>query len=59
MDCSLPGSSIHGIFWARVLEWLAIAFSELEMLGYKKAANVGNHLTHIGRSLTTGLDKGE
>ena len=30
MDCSLPGSSIHGIFWARVLEWLAIAFSELE-----------------------------
>ena len=27
MDCSLPGSSIHGIFQARVLEWLAIAFS--------------------------------
>ena len=28
MDCSLPGSSIHGIFQARVLEWGAIAFSE-------------------------------
>ena len=28
MDCSLPGSSIHGIFQARVLEWDAIAFSE-------------------------------
>jgi len=28
MDCSLPGSSIHGIFLARVLEWGAIAFSE-------------------------------
>ena len=26
MDCSLPGSSIHGIFQARVLEWGAIAF---------------------------------
>ena len=27
MDCSLPGSSVHGIFKARVLEWVAIAFS--------------------------------
>ena len=27
MDCSLPGSSTHGIFQARVLEWGAIAFS--------------------------------
>ena len=27
MDCSLPGSSIHGIFQARVQEWDAIAFS--------------------------------
>ena len=26
-DCSLPGSSIHGIFQARVLEWVAISFS--------------------------------
>ena len=28
MDCSLPGSSVHAIFQARVLEWGAIAFSE-------------------------------
>ena len=28
MDCSLPGSAVHGIFQARVLEWGAIAFSE-------------------------------
>ena len=28
MDCSLPGSSVHGIFQARVLEWAAISFSE-------------------------------
>ena len=27
MDCSLPGSSVHGIFQARVLEWVAIPFS--------------------------------
>ena len=27
MDCSLPGSSIHGIFQASVLEWVAISFS--------------------------------
>ena len=27
MDCSLPGSSVHGIFQARVLEWIAISFS--------------------------------
>ena len=30
MDCSLPGSSIHGIFQARVLEWVAIAFSAMK-----------------------------
>ena len=31
MDCSLPGSSIHGIFQARVMEWGAIAFSAVDM----------------------------
>jgi len=34
MDCSLPGSSVHGIFQARVLEWGAIA----------KMCNVNNKL---------------
>ena len=29
MDCSLPGSSVHGIFQARILEWGAIAFSNI------------------------------
>ena len=32
MDCSLPGSSVHGIFQARVLEWGATAFSDYKML---------------------------
>ena len=36
MDCSLPGSSIHGIFQARVLEWGAIAFSKLVFITYYK-----------------------
>ena len=32
MDYSLPGSSVHGIFQARVLEWGAIAFSTGSLL---------------------------
>ena len=35
MDCSLPGSSIHGIFQARVLEWGAITFSVYCLTIYK------------------------
>ena len=31
MDCSLPGSSIHGIFQAKVLEWLASSFSTVRL----------------------------
>ena len=34
MDCSLPGFSVHGIFQARVLEWVAIAFSEIHINFY-------------------------
>ena len=33
MDCSLSGSSVHGIFQARVLEWGATAFSKAQGLG--------------------------
>ena len=29
MDCSLPGSSVHGIFQARILEWVVISFSRV------------------------------
>ena len=31
MDCSLPGSSVHGILQARALEWVAIVFSKYSM----------------------------
>ena len=34
MDCSLPGSSVHGIFRATVLEWGAIALSSKTMFSY-------------------------
>ena len=48
MHCSLPGSSFHGIFQARVLEWGAIAFSEkclqtLPNVTSCKITLVGNH----------------
>ena len=39
MDCSPPGSSIHGIFQARVLEWGAIAFSNREAIMSLKVWN--------------------
>ena len=42
MDCSLPGSAIHGIFQARVLEWGAISLSNLTAMGQKK--NLQHHL---------------
>ena len=36
MDCTPPGSSVHGIFQARVLEWGAIAFSNILTLVFSK-----------------------
>ena len=49
MDCSLPGSSIYGIFQARVLEWIAISFSR----GSSRPRN-GTWVSRIvGRRFTT------
>ena len=42
MDCSLPGSSIHGIFQTTVLEWGAIAFSRAVVMGYHKLGVLNN-----------------
>ena len=48
MDCSLPGFSIHGIFQARVLEWVAISFSK-----GSSPPRVWTRVSHIaGRHLT-------
>ena len=51
MHCSLPGSSAHGIFQARVLEWGAIAFST--QAGKESACNAGDLGSIPGLSLWT------
>ena len=40
MDCGLPGSSVHGIIQARVLEWGAITFSALDLTAAQKQKKV-------------------
>ena len=45
MDYSLPGSSVHGILQARVLEWVAIAFTVVAVSG-------GSSLVMVSRLLT-------
>ena len=53
MDCSLPGSSIHGIFQTRVLEWGAIAFSVTNLDSILKSRDIAL-LTkvHIVKTIT-------
>src|SRR5574337_1227665 len=53
MDCSLPGSCVHGIFQARVLEWGAIAFSMIlvDFLLKYPIQHVSHILTHLILSL--------
>ena len=49
VDCSLPGSSIHGIFQARVREWVAIAFEWCEwyISTYSLLFNIANSAWHV------------
>ena len=64
MDCSLPGSSVHGIFQARVLEWGAIAFFDYakasDCVGQNKLwkifkeMGIRDHLTSFLRNLYAG-----
>ena len=46
MDCSPPGSSVHGIFQARVLEWGAIAFSK-NIVTDEKTMEKSERIKHI------------
>ena len=48
-DCSLPGSSVHGIFQARVLEWVAISFSR----GSSRPRDWTQVSLNVGRRFTT------
>ena len=54
MDYSLPGSSVHGLFQARVLEWVAIVFSNSMFYGDlngKEIQKRGDTYIHITDSL--------
>ena len=52
MDCSLPASSVHGIFQARVLEWVAIAFSANALTTYYKSIVINNVLVEPNKKLS-------
>ena len=51
MDCSLSGSSVHGIFQARVLEWGAIAFSDSPLYHSAKLTFLNHILINALRNL--------
>ena len=52
MDCGLPGSSSHGILQARVLEWVAIAFSDLFLGDWLKKQTEVHRLSKGGEVLS-------
>ena len=60
MDCSLPGSSVHGIFQSRVLEWGAIAFSDTKVIvpqrqaGLSLIKNVASQITSLNIKVSPG-----
>ena len=56
MDCSLPGSSANGIFQARVLEWVAIAFSK-ECSNYCTTAPISYAIKVMLKILQTRLQQ--
>ena len=57
MDCSPPGSSAHGIFQARVLEWGAIAFSEVYLRSpfYRRVGKSTERLRNLPEITQTGF----
>jgi len=54
MDCSLPGSSVHGISQARILEWIAISFSResSQLSDWTRVSCIGRQIllprSHLG-----------
>ena len=57
MDCSPPGSSIHGIFQARVLEWGAIAFSKIMASGPMTSWEIEGETVETALDFTLGGSK--
>ena len=63
MDCSLPGSSVHGILQARVLEWVAVSFFNSTIYIFFIHSPVDRHLSCFnvltvvnGAAMNTGVD---
>ena len=50
MDCSLPGSSVHGIFQAKILEWVAISYSRGSSPSRDRSC-----VSFIGRQILKGI----
>ena len=57
MDCSLPGSSAHGIFQARVLDWGAIAFSNCTQMKEEQIVNLMEDCVNILNKKKTSFKK--
>ena len=57
MDCSLPGSSAHGIFQARVLDWGAIAFSNWTQMKEEQIVNLMEDCVNILNKKKTSFKK--
>ena len=54
MDCSLPGSTVHGISQARILEWAAISFylpKDAEVLTWLVEPNLPENVTLFGNKV--------
>ena len=64
MDCSLPGSSVHGISQARILEWVAIPFiqgiflTQGSNLGLLHCRQILYQLSHKGRAKSETMQEG-
>ena len=56
MDCSLPGSSVHGIFQARVLEWGASCMDHNKLCKILKEMGIPDDLTCLLRNLYAGQE---
>ena len=61
VDCSPPGSSVHGILWARILEWVAFAFSRgsPQPRGGTQASCTAGRFFSIGAMREAGIQVGK
>ena len=57
MDCSPPGSLVHGIFQARVLDWGAIAFSNPKSKWYQKKKEIEREEEQVSLPMKVLSDK--